>query len=59
MEGVSEEPHKEEIAEERDETAGEMEAKQLREWVAAGCGGPGVMHVPDEVVKERELDGEG
>ena len=60
--GVDEDVHEREVAEQRDEAVGEMEAEELCERVASGvlrCFGPGVVQVPDEVVKERELDGEG
>ena len=60
--GVDEDVHEREVAEQRDDAVGEMEAEELCERVASGvlrCFGPGVVQVLDEVVKERELDGEG
>jgi hypothetical protein len=61
-ERVDEESHEEEIAEERDEAVGEMEAQELCERFARAalrfCW-PGVVEMPEEVVEERELDGEG
>ena len=59
--GADEGTHEREVAEERDEAVGEMEAEEC-----AGCGAegdfglwPGVADVPGEVVEERELNGEG
>ena len=58
--GVDEEAHEEKIAEERDEAVGEMEAEELCECFAGALlrfRGPCVVQVPDEVMKEGELDG--
>ena len=59
--GADEGTHEREVAEERDEAVGEMEAEEC-----AGCGAegdfclwPGVADVPGEVMEERELNGEG
>ena len=61
VDGVDEEVHEREVAEERDETVGEMEAQECARCRAARdfCLWPGVVDVPGEVVEQCKLDGEG